>query len=302
MDWPTAAKSGDTDGYGIVVGVDGSPDSAAAVQWAAQEALLSGIPLTLLCVVAPTVVSWPMAPLQETVAECQRQNAEDALVHAREAVRSIAVEAGREIAVTTEVQYSPPVPALVDASKKAHMVVVGSRGIGRLAKLVLGSVSGGLVHHAHGPVTVVHTRDGRLPDPAAPVVLGIDGSPVSEQATAVAFDEAAARKVDLVAVHVWKDIAGPPLHGQVWDNQSRQAEEVLAERLAGWQERYPDVRVHRRVEFDDPARRLIDASRTAQLLVVGSHGRGGFAGMLLGSVGSAVVQSVDVPVTVVRPR
>lgn len=288
--------------YGIVVGVDGSQESSAAVRWAVSEAQLYGVPVTLMYVVAPTIVGVPWSSLQDTVAECQRQNAEVVLAHARDAALSITASSGKEIEVRTEVQYSPPLPALVAASKDAQMVIVGSRGMGAVGRLVLGSVSSGLIRHAHGPVTVVHTHRGQLPDTSAPILLGIDGSPASEGATTVAFEEAARRAVDLVAVHVWGDVGGLPLQGQEWRDHKARAEEVLAERLAGWQERYPDVRIQRLVEFDEPARWLIDRSHSAQLVVLGSHGRGGFAGMLLGSVSSAVAQSVTVPVTVVRPR
>lgn len=287
--------------YGILVGVDGSSESAAAVRWASREAQMFDIPLTLMCVVTPVGVRWPVGPLQETVGEFERQNAEEALKLAREEASSI-VLAGKVVDVHTEVQRGPTVPALIDASKEAHMTVVGSRGMGTLGRLVMGSVSTGVIHHAYGPITVVHSRFGELPDLSSPVLLGVDGSPASEEATAQAFEEASRRGVDLLAAHVWDDGGGLPLQGGPWREHKQRAEEVLAERLAGWQERYPEVDVRRHVEFDEPARWLVEKSRTAQLVVLGSRGRGGFTGMLLGSVSSAVAQSVNVPLTVVRPR
>jgi nucleotide-binding universal stress UspA family protein len=138
------------------------------------------------------------------------------------------------------------------------------------------------------------------PDGDAPVLLGIDGSPASEAATALAFDEASRRGVDLVALHAWSDVAVFPILGMDWHEYESQGHEILSERLAGWQEQYPEVDVHRRLVCDQPARWLTRESQYAQLVVVGSRGRGGFASTWLGSVGSAVAQSANVPVLVVR--
>jgi len=132
------------------------------------------------------------------------------------------------------------------------------------------------------------------------VLVGIDGSPTSELATAIAFDEASFRGVDLLAVHAWTDSDTSRVLSKQWSALQSRAAEILAERLAGWQERYPDVTVHRRLVLDRPARHLLEESESAQLVVVGSHGRGGFAGMLLGSVSTAVVHAARIPVIVAR--
>jgi len=178
---------------------------------------------------------------------------------------------------------------------------VGCRGHGALARGILGSVSNGLVHHAHCPVVIIHDEDPLMPHPSkAPVVVGVDGSPASERAVGLAFEEASLRGVDLVAVHAWSDAGVFEFPGADWSTQQAMGEETLSERLAGWQERYPDVLVRRIVVADKPARQLLEQAESAQLLVVGSRGRGGFAGMLLGSVSTAVINAARMPVLVVR--
>ena len=134
----------------------------------------------------------------------------------------------------------------------------------------------------------------------APVLVGIDGSSASELATAIAFDEASRRNVGLVALHAWSDADVSEWPGIDWPATESMAEEVLAERLAGWQEQYPDVHVSRTVVCDQPARELVQRSKDAQLVVVGNRGRGGIDVMVMGSVGETVAQMAQVPVIVAR--
>lgn len=288
--------------HGIIVGVDGSPPSRVAVDWAAREASSRHLPLTLIHVIPwATLGMWPDLPMPGDLEAQFEKQGREFLRDARQTAEA-AVRGSDPIQIDTELITSAVVSTLVEWSKGAAMVVVGCRGLGAIGRRLLGSVSWGLIHHAHCPVAVIHDEDPLMPTPAvAPVVVGIDGSPASEEAAGIAFDEASRRGVDLVAVHAWSDFAAGELPGVDWSDLEKQAEETLAERLAGWQERYPDVTIRRVVVLDRPAHQLLEQSESAQLTVVGSHGRGGFAGMLLGSVSSAVAESARMPVIVARP-
>lgn len=281
----------------ILVAVDESPESDTAVSWAAREAAIRNTSVRLLHVAAPILVTWPISTAESAVAEWQDDSSRQILDHAEKIFHTDAAVADA-VGVRTESVAAPIVPALIEATKTALMVVVGNRGTGSRERLALGSVTAGLLHHAHCPVVVVHTRDAA--DSTGPVVLGIDGSPASEDATRLAFEEASLRGADLVAIHAWSDITVFPAIEMDWHLYQEEAKEILAERLAGWQEQYPDVHVERRLPCDRPAQWLADESEHAQLVVVGSRGRGGFAGLLLGSVSSAVARTSDAPVIVVR--
>jgi nucleotide-binding universal stress UspA family protein len=285
--------------YGILVGVDGSVESDAAVRWATHEAVMRDAPITLMHVVAP-VPEWPMPTRRAGIAEVWEQNARDVIERARKTVFAAVGESGSPD-LRTEVVYSTVVPTLIDVSRQVRMIVMGSRGMGALGRFLLGSVSSGLVRHAHCPVAIIHADEGPA-DAKAPVLVGVDGSPASEGAIELAFDEASRRRVGLVALHAWSDVGIFPILGMDWREYEAQGAEVLAERLAGWREQYPDVNVQRRLVCDKPAHWLIEESQHAQLAVVGSHGRGGFPGMLLGSVSSALAQSAKAPLIIVRSR
>jgi len=292
----------------IVVGVDGSPSSDKAVGWAAREASMRNISLDIIHVIATPpwglvgLSGGPLPPLAGNGDWREKDGAD--IISA--AIR-IAEESAPGLAragIRAEMYFGATIPTLTDLSKDAKMIVVGSRGQGTVRRLLLGSVSTGLVHHAYCPVAVIHDVSpvNALSPAQLPVVVGIDGSPASELATAIAFDEASWRRVHLVALHSW-------CHGEVadvpsleWSALQQVADEALSERLAGWRERYPDVAVQRRTVYANPARQLLEEAESAQLVVVGSHGRGGFSGMLLGSVSTAVVQAAGAPVIVARQR
>ncbi|WP_234800082.1 universal stress protein [Mycolicibacterium diernhoferi] len=288
---------------GVLVGIDGSASSTSAVRWAAREAMLRKLPLQIV-----HVMKWPSGPIWSEVlatpdiaADLTRNG--EAVLRAAHQVAEEVIGGAVEIRVDDVVAADSIVGVLVDCSRSARMVVVGRRGMGAVSRWLLGSVTSALIRHARSPVVVVHDEDAEsLPAAGtAPVVVGLDGSPASENALAFAFDEASWRAAPLVVVHAWGDADGEPLPGSQWERLRVLAEERVAERLAGWGEQYPDVLVHRDVVLDRPAHHLLQQSRTAQLTVVGSRGRGGFKGLLLGSVGKSVVEGAQTPVVVVPP-
>ena len=284
---------------GIVVAVDGSPASTVAAGWAAREAAMRNIALTVVHAVATPTATFPPVPYPEALVTSLEDEGKKAIMHATK-VAEDAMPADRAVPIGRKFMYSPPVPTLLKMSDAAELIVMGSSGRGLLARGLLGSVSSAVVRHANCPVAVV--RDGELQDSRnGYVLLGTDGSPASELATEIAFDEASRRGVDLVASHAWSDAAVVEVFEIDWPAVEGEAQRSLAESLAGWQERYPDVSVHRFVARDRAARHLIDKADAAQLVVVGSHGRGGLSRMLLGSVSNAVLHSVRVPVIVARP-
>lgn len=293
---------------GIVVGVDGSPSSIVAVEWAAHDAEMRNVPLKLVHAAAPMVTAAGDGSAIAAFADYAQRQDDQArqIIEQASKVAKEAVSPSWAPNVTGEVLHAPVIPTLVDLSMDADLMVVGCRGQAAVSRALLGSVSSGLVHHAHCPVAVVHDEAPvTARSPQAPVVVGIDGSPASQLATEIAFDEASRRGVDLVALHAWSDMGplGFPGIGWApieWRNIKDQQEEVLAERLCGWQERYPDVAVHKVVVCDQPGRRLLEQAERAQLVVVGSHGRGGFPGMLLGSVSTAIVNTAQIPVIIAR--
>ncbi len=284
--------------YGVVVGVDGSGDADAAVQWAASEAAMRKVRLTLVQAIAMPSPGWSNSELRELYETDADAILDDAVTNINEFMKDDA-----PTDVRRQLFFSRPATSLIDMSKDAEMMVVGARGRGALRRLLLGSVSNALIHHAHCPVAVID-RDASLYSQArkAPVLLGFDGSASSKAAAEIAFTEASLRGVDLVVLHAASDTDISQLLGTSYSEGLAGVGEMLTERLADYQKRYPGVHVQRAVMDDRPATHLLNLSATAQLVVVGSHGRGGFAGMALGSVSTAVAHASRAPVIVARTQ
>ncbi|MFC8044736.1 universal stress protein [Nocardia sp. NPDC057353] len=282
----------------IVAAVDGSETAYHAAAWAAVDARLHGRPLHLLCSMAVPFGYGEQPTLPPGERDWLRDEGERAL---REAARIAEGAAGGPITVTAELTFEFIVPTLLDRSHSAHRLVLGSRGLGAFRRGLLGSVSTAVTGHAHCPVVVVRTPAATDPVAASkPVLVGVDGTANSVGALELAFAEASFRGVGLTALHAWRDTSGLDLPIDDWAGVRASEEATLAESLAGYAERYPDVPVRRVVVADRPVRSLLDESANAQLVVVGSRGRGGFTGMLLGSTSNGLLHSVDIPIAVVR--
>ncbi|HXV92263.1 MAG TPA: universal stress protein [Pseudonocardia sp.] len=278
----------------IVVGLDAGPDSTRGLDWAATAADRRGLALHLLHAMSAGYSELPPTPAEHRE---MRNRAESLLAHA-----CARIECSHDVAVTTEVVERSPAPALIAASEKASMAVVGARGHGALFGLMLGSVSRHVAQYARCPVVVVREQA----DPAQRrIVVGVDGSPGSDEALGFAFETAAGQDAPLVAVLAWHE-RGAGTFGIGAPDRAKAAERIEAgERLldgalAAWRARYPDVDLTREVVPGHPARVLADASAQSALVVVGSRGRGEFAGLLLGSVGQSVLHHARCPVAVVH--
>jgi len=283
----------------VVVGIDGSDSAVRAAVWAAAEGARHNVPLRLVHAYFQPYLYYPPFATATTENDLLLARAHRDLVAAAAAVR--AAQPG--VAVRTELRRGHPVQTLLDESSTARMLVLGARGRYGFDALLLGSTAVAVAAHASCPVAVIR---GEVDDPSLPVVVGVDGSPVSEAAVAIAFDEASTRGAKLVAVHAWGEIPDESLYSltEVPEQTARiedQERRVLAERLAGWQEKYPDVPVERVVVRQRSAVALVEQAAKALLVVVGSHGRGGFTGMLIGSTSQALLHHAPCPVIVVRP-
>lgn len=274
----------------VLVGVDGSAGSLAAVELAAWEAKRRRQPLQLVNgyedeTPGPRYGAGLAGPLTHP----GRHDALSMLTDVELATR--ARHPG--VRVHSTAVAGGAASALVALSQDASLVVVGARGQGGFGGLLLGSVAAQVSMHAHAPVIVVRPAGADRFPAAGPVVVGVDGSAGSALAIPFAFEEAAGRQAPLVAVHGW-------FTDQASDGPAIDAS--IADAVAPWVEKFPDVVVRRRpVRHANPTWSLLEQSRDASLLVVGARGGGGFAGLLLGSV-SRTVLAYGRCVAVVRDR
>jgi nucleotide-binding universal stress UspA family protein len=283
----------------IVVGVDGSAASAAALDWAMEEAVSDDRPLHLVSAYAFSMAD--TAPIAAPLWEDLERGAQKIVDDAAERVRAKAPT----VDVTTAVRRGPASVAILDAAADAAVVVVGSRGHRPLRDALLGSTARQVAMHAPCPTVLVRELGERVPASPRRIVVGTDGSPTSQDALAYAFEQADQRGTELMAVRAWwLDLSG----GRPMELASTTAEELedsyragLTAEVSGLAERYPDVVVHQVVVRDEPAAALARLSAGADLVIVGSRGRGGFRSLLLGSVSHRVLQLADGPVVVVRP-
>lgn len=248
--------------------------------------------------VAASAVLWPVGRVPQEVLEIEENVGAKVVAEAM----AIAAGAGRHSPpeIDAERVFGGPVSALVEMSKHAQLMVVGCRGRAGQHRRNLGAVSSGLLTHAHCPVAVVRGDVLAGESASLPVLIGWDRHSTPDRALELAFAEASWRGVGLVLLHVVgaDDAARDPRAD--WTALYQAAAESVETVLGPWRRRYPEVPVAGEVEFGRPARQLVARSRTVQLSVLGSHGRGAVAGKLLGSVSAAVARDTGTPVLIVR--
>lgn len=281
----------------IVVGVDGSVPSTAAVEWAAEDAALRDAELRLVYVREPWAEENPFhrsSDMRESLLRHYQEVLEQAAARAR--------ERAPRVTVTTELLAGEVVDELRDQAARADELVLGSRGMGGFAGMILGSVGLGLAGRVDRPVVIIRRP---VQSVSGEIVVGIDGSPQADAALAYAFEEARLRDARVNAVHVWQVPAAAPYgvaYPGLLDDVRDAAVDTARRQLAPWRDKYPTVEVVETIVSGHPTPVLAEASRTADLVVVGSHGRGMIGSVLLGSVSHGLLHRAHSPVAVVGSR
>jgi nucleotide-binding universal stress UspA family protein len=285
----------------IVVGVDESEEAGLALRWAAREARLLGADLTVVNVGQPLDFAVPAGAL--SVPDITRgDELEDDASHVLETALAEASDELGGIEVSTKVLDGSVAGRLVEVARNAELLVVGSRGRGGVRGLVLGSVSQQCAHHSQCPLVIVRKPAVTADDARRTIVVGVDGSPGSEAALHWAFAEAERRSADVLAVHAWSlpataSVAYVP--SESMDAIRDAAIATLADVVRRASERHRSVTCEQVVVNGPSAVALVAAAQEAALLVVGTRGRGGFAGLLLGSVSQHCAHHAPCPIVIV---
>lgn len=293
--------SAGSDNRPVVVAWDGSQGAEDAVTWAARTADLLHRSLRILYVWDPVMPSYTAGLMTMLPEGLTPEQIEDILAPAR----TLAQEAAPGLEIETECISGHPVSELVEQSAQAELLVIGSRGHSRFVATLTGSTGVSVCAHGRGPVVVVRSLPpAGAQEGSAPVVVGVDGSETSDGAVGFAarFAEAVGAPLHVVgAIPETPPTAELQLPAdyfkQLRDHTDTQLQAVV-DRIRG---DHPDLQVEGILEEELPAEALKTRAEGARLLVVGSHGRGGFVGMLLGSVSRAALFTAPCPVAVVRP-
>lgn len=254
----------------VVVGIDGSENSRRAAHLAAEEARHRRAPLRLLHVLPSPFRGIATVPSEPDLSAALHDDASDVL---RAVEAQVSALVGTEH-VSSSIVRGRPVAVLRTATGEAQLLVLGSRGAGGVGDLLLGSTVNAVVAGASCPVVVLPDDVRVTASERRSVVVGVVGRRGDDEVLAVAYDEAAALGTDVVAVHAWQDTQVDPAYPTIsplidWAAVQADEQRVLAEALAGWREKQPDVVVREVVVRDRPARALLAAALTAQRLVVG---------------------------------
>lgn len=284
----------------VVVGVDGSQESYRAVDWGVAYAQDAGLEVHLLHAYGGGGAGLRQELAAQAAGSGHAARAQKTCDEAVAYARSVAPT----VTVTGRLHLGAAAGGLREASRSASLVVVGSRGHGGLTGLLLGAVAVPVSAHSVCPVVVVRGAETRGMSADAPVVVGVDGSGEAQEAVGFAMAEAQRHGCPLHAVMAWDElwIGAPELQAPVPTAAELQEDAVrmVSETLAGWSDVYPDVRVTRLVERGRPGPVLLREAVSARLVVVGSRGRGGFGGLLLGSTSQTLLHRSPVDVAVVR--
>jgi nucleotide-binding universal stress UspA family protein len=284
----------------IIAGADGSQESTRAVEWAAGEAALRKSPLRIVHAVAPWLYDRNVDPRLIAVREWLLTGGHDIVEVAVEAARRRA----RGLDAAGEVVPGGAAGALLERGRDASMIVIGGRGVGTVTGLLTGSTALQVVSHTPVPAVVVR---GVEPTVRREIAVGIDTPSTGEPVLAFAFEEASLRGARLRAVHAWSDpgttgsVDSRGITPLVYDANTVAAEQTrrLKEALVPWREKYPDVEVVTETVPGRPVRILSGVSARSDLLVVGTRGRGGFTGLILGSVSHGLLHHAHCPLAVV---